>query len=308
MTSPIKFIPVQVNGLPAQISGVTGALNTTENGVSSCDYLLLIGLSKAIPDIWKALLKSYTSSTPRQTNTVTCLFFRHNFDEISNPFTIAEFSLNHNGANINLNKLTSHNLYWILVEQIRVYPTAKLKYESLFNDQNLDWKEIYLIPHKVTLDIRTRIFQYKLLNCILYTNNLLYKMKLSETPFCTFPGLYEAPPEYLFFYCQFSTSFWMQTVNWLKNIDLKIDKLDVKDVILGHPKIKAHWTLLNRIIIVGKQTIYSNRSRRTNPTLPQPIEKFKYIEHIEYSIANRNDRLKFHNQKWKIFNNFLSYT
>ena len=137
-----------------------------EKGVSSCDYLLLIGLSKALPDTWKALLKSYTANTPPQT--------------ASNPFTIAEFSLNHNGANINLNKLTSHKPYWILVEQIRVYPTAKLKYESLFNDQNLDWKEIYLIPHKVTLDIRTRIFQYKLLNRILYTNNLLYKIKLSE--------------------------------------------------------------------------------------------------------------------------------
>ena len=153
-----------------------------EKGVSSCDYLLLIGLSKGLPDTWKALLKSYTANTPPQT--------------ASNPFTIAEFSLNHNGANINLNKLTSHKLYWILVEQIRVYPTAKLKYESLFNDQNLDWKEIYLIPHKVTLDIGIRIFQYKLLNCILYTNNLLYKMKLSETPLCTFCGLYEESPEH----------------------------------------------------------------------------------------------------------------
>ena len=100
----------------------------------------------------------------------------------------------------------------------------------------------------------------------------------------------------------------MQTVNWPKNIDLKIDKLNVEDVILGFTKMKAHWTLFNHIIIVGKQTIYSNRSRRTNPTLPQLIEKLKYIVHIEYSIANRNDRLKFHNQKWKVFNNFLSYT
>ena len=63
-----------------------------EKGVSSCDYLLLIGLSKALPDTWKALLKSYTDNTPPQT--------------ASNPFTIAEFSLNRNGANINLNKLT----------------------------------------------------------------------------------------------------------------------------------------------------------------------------------------------------------
>ena len=58
----------------------------------------------------------------------------------------------------------------------------------------------------------------------------------------------------------FSISFWMQTVNWLKKNDLKIDKLYVKDVILGHIKIKAHWTLLNHIIIVDKQTIYNHLS------------------------------------------------
>ena len=124
----------------------------------------------------------------------------------------------------------------------------------------------------------------------------LYKMKLAETLLRTFCSLYQESPEHLFFYCHFSTSFWMQIVNWLKNIDLKTGKLDVKDVILGHTKIKAHWTLLNHIIIVGKQTIYSNRSRRTNPTLPQLTVKLKYIEHIKYSIASRNDRFKFHGQ------------
>ena len=74
----------------------------------------------------------------------------------------------------------------------------------------------------------------------------------------------------------------MQNSELAQNIDLKIDKLDVKDVILGHTKIKAHWTLLNHIIMVGKQTIYSNRSRRTNPTLLQVIDKLINI----LSISN----------------------
>ena len=52
--------------------------------------------------------------------------------------------------------------------------TARLKYNSIYNDRDFNWKQIYLIPDKVTLDIRTGIFQYKLLNRIVYTNKLLY--------------------------------------------------------------------------------------------------------------------------------------
>ena len=38
----------------------------------------------------------------------------------------------------------------------------------------------------MTSDIGTRISQYKLLNSIVYTNKLLYKMELSDTWLCTF--------------------------------------------------------------------------------------------------------------------------
>ena len=75
-------------------------------------------------------------------------------------------------GDINLTKLTSKKLYWILVEDVRVPPTARLKYNSIYGDQDFNWKQIYLIPHKVTLDIGTIIFQYKLLNHIVYTSKL----------------------------------------------------------------------------------------------------------------------------------------
>ena len=46
-------------------------------------------------------------------------------------------------------------------------PTSQNYYNIKFNDHNLDWKSIYLLPRKVTLDSHTRIFQYKILNNIL---------------------------------------------------------------------------------------------------------------------------------------------
>ena len=130
-------------------------------------------------------------------------------------------------GDINLTKLTSKKLYWILVEDIRVPPNATLKYNSIYSYQDFNWKQIYLIPHKVTLDIRTRIFQYKLLNRIVYANKLLYKIKLLDTSLCTFCGEDEESLEHLFLHCRFSKNFWMQIVSWLN--DLNITIIEFKD-------------------------------------------------------------------------------
>ena len=40
---------------------------------------------------------------------------------------VAQFTLHCNDEDINLNQLTSKRLYWILVGEIRVYRTARLK-------------------------------------------------------------------------------------------------------------------------------------------------------------------------------------
>ena len=151
----------------------------SEKGLNLNNYLLILGLSKAIPESWRVLLDSGTtccSQTP---------------DPDFTDFT--ELIFHSKTGDINLIQLTSKKLYWFLVEDIRVHPTARLKYNSIYNDQDFNWKQIYLIPHKVTLDIRTRIFQYKLLNRIVYTNKLLYKIGLSDTSLCTFCGEYEEP-------------------------------------------------------------------------------------------------------------------
>ena len=113
-------------------------------------YLLILELSKALPESWKVLLNSVTtccSQTP---------------DSDSMEFT--ELFFHSKTGDINLIQLTSKKLYWILVEDICIHPTARLKYNSIYNNQDFNWKQIYLIPHKVTLDIRMIIFNT---NCLI---------------------------------------------------------------------------------------------------------------------------------------------
>ena len=142
------------------------------------------------------------------------------------------------------------NNYFLILGEIRVHPTARLKYNSIYNDQVFNWKQIYLIPHKVTLDIRTRIFQYKLLNRIVYTNKLLHKIKLLDTSLCMFCGEYEESLEHLFLHCRFSKNFWMQIVSWLNDLNIAIIELKDSEIMLGYTNESPHWILLNHILII----------------------------------------------------------
>ena len=114
-------------------------------------------------------------------------------------------------------------------------------------------------------------------------------MRLTDTSLCTFCGEYEESLEHLV-----TKDFWTHTINWLNKSNITISRLDDSEI------LSPNWTLLNHILIAGKQVIHTNRLRKTKPLLPQLIAKLKYIEHIEYFIAKKRDRLKFHQQKWEI--------
>ena len=113
------------------------------------------------------------------------------------------------------------------------------------------------------------------------------------------------PSSILFCYCKHSIAFWKSVVLWLKSINIDIDFLNDCDIIFGLAQKNLNWTLLNHIIIIGKQVIYSNRLTNSLPLLPQVITKIKYIESIERFIALKNNKLETHDEKSKPIINFL---
>ena len=84
------------------------------------------------------------------------------------------------------------------------------KYEEAFNTEtfHLDWEKIYLLPFKTTLHTKLREFQYKILNRILYTNEMLFKFKKVDSPLCYFCGKELETLEHLFFCCPRVHAFW----------------------------------------------------------------------------------------------------
>ena len=176
-------------------------------GLNVNDYLLLFGLFNSLPLAWKKLTNS-KDETSADTSANTSANSRN---------INLSYTLYLKDDTLPLDSLTSSKLYWKLIEIIQVYPSAWHKFSTLFqNSGDLNWQVIYQIPHVVTLDTKTRIFQYKLLNQLIYTNKTLYKMKKIDSPLCTFCKISEESLEHLFCRRDFIVAFWMSVVLWLK--------------------------------------------------------------------------------------------
>ena len=53
-------------------------------------------------------------------------------------------------------------------------PTSQKYFCNIFPNLQVEWKKIYLLPRKVSNDTNLRMFQYKILNNILYLNKQLF--------------------------------------------------------------------------------------------------------------------------------------
>ena len=81
--------------------------------------------------------------------------------------------LKHNNL-VCLEKLTSKELYSKQILNFNCKPTSQYYFEIKFPDVEFDWKYIYTLSRKITTDLYSRYFQYKILNNVLYLNDKLF--------------------------------------------------------------------------------------------------------------------------------------
>ena len=94
-------------------------------------------------------------------------------------------------------------------------PSAQKKIKLKYPDLSPEWKDIYSLPFTVTQDTKTREFQYKLLNNIVFTTAKLFRFKMIDAPLCAFCQTDVESPEHLFFHCDVTKSFWHLLCSWI---------------------------------------------------------------------------------------------
>ena len=181
-------------------------------------------------------------------------------------------------------------------------PTAQAKFREDYPSLSIDWKEIYSLAFNVTLDTNLRVFQYKLLNSIIFTNDKLFKFKLVDSPSCTFCKTNEESLEHLLFFCKITEFFCRKEVlSWLAILNNGIDDFSLIYVLFGKFDIEEDFIVRKQIFLLAKFYIYSSILDNSKPSLEVFKAKLKAAFNIEFLIVKRNGKLAQHYKKWESF-------
>ena len=149
-----------------------------------------------------------------------------------------------------------------------------------------------------------RIFQYKILNNVLYLNKLLYKMKIVKSQLCYFCREQNETPIHLFWNCKVTLDYWSNLQVWLRPI-LNLPDLTPESALLGKLDFDTTGTntrsiLVIHIILIFKKSLYEMRFRNSPPSVHYIKIRIAKTRKIEFLISKNSNKLDFHLKKWDI--------
>ena len=131
-----------------------------------------------------------------------------------------------------LEKLTSKELYQILISSRTNKVTSVTYFETKFNANNLDRTKIFMLPRLTTYNRYLRSFQYKSLHNIFFLNKKLYLFRVTKSPLCSYCNTNDETPIHLFCECNSTKYLWRQ-LNRHFHSDLTFYILTPQTAILG---------------------------------------------------------------------------
>ena len=241
------------------------------------DFLSWYRLLNPIPKQWRKKLQI----EPAVVNTL---------DEGRCPLTV-------NDKVIDISSLTSRQIYGDLVHSKYRAPSARQYFTNKFGRNDIEWSQIHLIPHRTPIDMKTRIFQFKILNNVLYLNARLYKMGIVSSSKCSLCSESKETTNHLFFECRVSASLWSAIQNHVQN-NLYLPDLSDENVHLSFISDNSSMTLENDILLAFKRFLFENRKEKFIVNLNGFWKYLIHIQKTEFQIVSKNGKLRGHFQKW----------
>jgi hypothetical protein len=197
----------------------------------------------------------------------------------------------------NAEKVVKHLYNFQLQNEPQIEMKTQQLWENLFDNKNINWKKVYTLSFKCTLDQTLRNFQYKYLMQIVRCNDFLCKHGLVNSNLCDFCNMCTETPMHLFWECHITQTFWSCLTTFInsKVVGFKINKQVISLGILSDKQID---NLFNFIIIYAKYYIYSCKLQKRFPCLIVFKHKLKKIMEIEKQIALNHDNHNTYEAKW----------
>ena len=189
--------------------------------------------------------------------------------------------------------------YDSLVKSLKKPPTSKNTLEKILDISDVDWPTIYVIPQMVAIESSLRIFQYKILNNILFLNNRLFKFGQVQSPLYSLCKHENETTKHLFNQCFMTRRLWDSIKSWLMG-SITLPLLNPDTAILGHWRPENKFNIpVNHSILLFKFFIYKFK----NHNFAINIYKFKLftmsVQKVEQKIAYQNNKLTIDFDKWE---------
>ena len=147
-----------------------------------------------------------------------------------------------------------------------------------------------------------RIFQYKILNNILYLNKALYKMKIADSTLCIFCSQDDETIKHIFLSCEYSKRLWKNVKDWV-NKEQDLPNLNPKNVVIGVVEDNSGSVGKNLLLLLYKRYIYNNKISKSALSFDGFKMFVKHVMKIEEKTALRNKCQHF--QKWDFLTELL---
>ena len=160
-----------------------------------------------------------------------------------------------------LNKCDSKELYCPQISLNNSKTRSQLYFKDLFQNKDIDWKHVYLSPRRVTVDTNLPIFQYKILNNVLYLNEKLFRFKKISCPLCSFCQSKNETPIHLFHECIKTNLLWYKLKEFLKTeIDLPVNM--PQSAIFGFLYYENNSDIINHLLLIFKYYLFNSREHK----------------------------------------------
>ena len=191
----MKFFSTKNINFLTQLFNTDGSLKNwsilkTEYALQNKDQFCWLQLINAIPEMWKKCIKEVSENT--------------------SLMVVKDHHLLRGSTIIILEKLSSKELYSLLISAIDHQSTSQKYFDNLFPNIELLWKEIYQTVRKATANSHLRCFSYKIINNVLYLNNKLFQFVKTQSPLCSFCHTEAETTPHVFHKCSVTKILWNQ--------------------------------------------------------------------------------------------------
>ena len=111
------------------------------------------------------------------------------------------------------------------------------------------------MPRRVTIDTNLQIFQYKILNNVLYLNEKLFKFKIVSSRLCSFCNSEDEIPVHLFYSCNQTKSRWSKFKELLNSEILLLQNM-LQSAFFGFPDNKENFEIVNHLHLIFKYHLF----------------------------------------------------